>query len=238
MMTATAVEFGRPMIVGLDRENYGSHGGAIFNSAALLTPDGHWLERPADRYFYDKTHLVPFGEYMPFADLLPWLQYLSPLGNGSSASSRPACFVVKNINLIPSICYETVMPHVIRDQLATLRSEGVEPQILVNLTNDGWFWGSAELEQHLACSAYRAVENRRPLVIAANTGISGWIDGSGRIVQQSPKHATDVIFADVRLDSRESWYSRHGDWFAGICLVATIVLAVIGVLVSYLKRRG
>jgi apolipoprotein N-acyltransferase len=130
--------------------------------------------------------------------------------------------------LIPNICYETTLPHVIRDQLATLRREGVEPQVLVNLTNDGWFWGSAELEQHLACGIYRAVENRRPLVIAANTGISAWIDGNGRILERGLKHASGIIHAEVQLDGRESWYSQHGDWFAGLCLAVTIILAAAG----------
>jgi apolipoprotein N-acyltransferase len=237
VMTHTAVDFGRPMIVGVDREHYGADGREVFNSGVLITPDGRWFQRPPDRYFYDKTHLVPFGEYMPFANWFPWLQYLSPLGSGSSASDRSACFVVKNINLLPNICYESTLPHVIRNQMVALRQEGVEPQILVNLTNDGWFWGSSELEMHLACGVFRTVENRRPMVIAANTGISAWIDGNGSIVAEGPKHATGVIAADVRLDRRESWYSLHGDWFAGSCLVATIGLAAVGIYASRSRRE-
>jgi apolipoprotein N-acyltransferase len=236
MMTQAAAEFGRPMIVGVDRENYGKRGPEIFNSAVLITPDGQWCHRPGDRYFYDKTHLVPFGEYMPFATLFPWLQYLSPLGSGSSASDRPARFVVKDINLVPNICYETTLPHVIRDQLAALRHDGIQPQVLVNVTNDGWFWGSSELEQHLACGVYRTVENRRPMVIAANTGISASIDGNGHIVERGPKHDTGAILADVQLDGRESWYLRHGDWFAGVCLAGTIALAAVGIY-GRLSRR-
>ena len=247
MMTQTAVTFERPMIVGVDREHYGARGREVFNSAVLITPDGRWFRRPPDRYFYDKTHLVPFGEYMPFANWFPWLQYLSPLGSGSSASDRPACFVVKNINLVPNICYESTLPHVIRNQLAALRQEGVEPQILVNVTNDGWFWGSSELEMHLACGVFRTVENRRPMVIAANTGISAsidgngsiseCIDGNGRIVAEGPRHAAATLLADVHLDRRESWYSLHGDWFAGSCLVVTIALAIAGIWTSRSKCR-
>ena len=90
--------------------------------------------------------------------------------------------MLKNICLVPNICYETVLPHVIRNQLVALRQQGQEPQILVNVTNDGWFWGSSELEQHLACGVFRTVECRRPMVIAANTGISASIDASGRIL--------------------------------------------------------
>ena len=116
--------------------------------------------------------------------------------------------------------------------------EGIDPQILVNVTNDGWFWASSELEMHLACGVFRTVENRRPMVIAANTGISAWIDGNGRIVERGPKHDTATILADVRLDGRESWYSRHGDWFAGVCLVATIALAVAGIGTLLRSRKS
>ena len=69
--------------------------------------------------------------------------------------------MLKNICLVPNICYETVLPYVIRNQLVALRQQGQEPQILVNVTNDGWFWGSSELEQHLACGVFRTVECRR-----------------------------------------------------------------------------
>ena len=228
-MTSTAHQFDRPMIVGIDRRHFVASGVKVYNSAVLLTPDGQWHDLPPERYFYDKTHLVPFGEYMPFARALPWLQYVSPLGSGTTESERPACFVVKNVCLVPNICYESTLPHVIRGQVAALRREGVEPQVLVNLTNDGWFWGSSELEMHLACGAYRAVENRRPLVIAANTGISASIDGNGHIQAEGPKHGTATLLADVQLDGRESWYSHHGDWFAATCLAATIALAAVGI---------
>ena len=73
-----------------------------------------------EQSYYDKMHLVPFGEYMPFAKSLPWLQNLSPLGSSSSAGEQPKGFLLKNICLAPNICYETVLPHVIRNHLATL----------------------------------------------------------------------------------------------------------------------
>jgi len=238
-MTEVAREFGKPMIVGVNRHHFGARGCEVFNSAALLTPDGSWCkpERLVASY-YDKTHLVPFGEYMPFVEILPWLQSLSPLGSSSSSGGRPKGFVVKNICLAPNICYETVLPQVIRNQLGKLRQEGHAPQILVNVTNDGWFWGSSELEQHLACGVFRTVECRRPMVIAANTGISAAINASGEmIVPEGPKRETDLILADVRLDHRESWYLRHGDWFAGACLATTLLLACVGIG-GVLNRNG
>jgi apolipoprotein N-acyltransferase len=239
VMTAAAREFGLPMLVGVQREHYGVEGRETFNSAALVTPDGQWCDPDrVEQSYYDKMHLVPFGEFMPFAKSLPWLQTISPLGAGTTPGERPKGFLFKKICLVPNICYETVLPYVIRDQLVELRAQGIEPQILVNVTNDGWFWGSSELEQHLACGVYRTVECRRPMVIAANTGISASIDGNGRIVEQGPVHGTAVILADVRLDRRESWYLRHGDWFAGSCLIVAMVLACVGATTNPTRKRG
>ena len=236
-MTAAAREFGLPMIVGLDRMHYSAQGVDFFNSAVLITPDGKWCEPGRrEQSYYDKMHLVMFGEYMPFVKSMPWLQNLTPLCTNCSPGERPKGLMLKNICLVPNICYETVLPHVIRNQLAALRQEGREPQILVNLTNDGWFWGSNELEQHLACGVFRTVECRRPMVIAANTGISASIDASGHIQgDEGPRRETRLILADVRLDRRESWYLRHGDWFAGGCLAATLLFACAGLVA--VRRR-
>jgi len=90
--------------------------------------------------------------------------------------------------------------------------------VLASLTNDGWFWGSSELDMHLICGVFRAVECRKPLVIAANTGFSAWIDGDGRIRAQGPRRETGTVLATVGRDPRKSWYLEHGDWPAGVCL--------------------
>ena len=127
-------------------------------------------------------------------------------------------FTLGRLRIAPNICYETVLPHVIRGQINQLRAEGKDPNVLVNLTNDGWFWGSSELDMHLACGVFRAVECRKPFLAAANTGFSAWIDGDGRIRSQGPRRDSQVVLANVRLDPRGSWYLDHGDWFAGICL--------------------
>ena len=82
--------------------------------------------------------------------------------------------------------------------------------MLVNLTNDGWFWGSSELDMHLACGVFRAVECRKPLLIAANTGFSAWIDGDGRIAAQGPRRDADSLLAEPRLDQRPQLVS--GPW--------------------------
>jgi apolipoprotein N-acyltransferase len=132
------------------------------------------------------------------------------------------------VRIAPNICYESVLSHVIRGQVNSLAAEGREPDVLVNLTNDGWFWGSSELDLHLICGVFRAVECRKPLLVAANTGFSAWIDGDGRIVAQGPRREKAVIIAEPGLDRRRSWYLEHGDWFAGICLAGCLLFGGIG----------
>ncbi|MFH1923798.1 MAG: apolipoprotein N-acyltransferase [Planctomycetota bacterium] len=140
------------------------------------------------------------------------------------------------LRIAPNICYESVIPHLIRRQVNTLAQRGQEPDVLVNLTNDGWFWGSSELDMHLACGVFRAVECRKPFLIAANTGFSAWIDADGRIVAQGPRRATGTVLALVAADPRSSWYLAHGDWPAGVCLAACLVLAAVGIGDRFAKR--
>jgi apolipoprotein N-acyltransferase len=131
-----------------------------------------------------------------------------------------------DITYAPSICYESVLPHVIRGQVVELSAAGKRPDVLVNLTNDAWYWGSSELDMHLACDVFRAVEMRTPMVIAANGGLSAHIDACGRIVDQIPRQKPDLILADVVLDDRVSLYSATGDWFAGACALCCALLAL------------
>jgi len=178
-------------------------------------------------------HWVMLGEYVPLADRFPWLQRLTPLPVSATPGKRPAAFDLpfgngRTCRIAPDICYESVLSQVIRRQVNALAAEGREPDILVNLTNDGWFWGSSELDMHLVCGVFRAVECRKPFLIAANTGFSAWIDGDGRIRQQGPRRATDVLIAEPRLDRRRSWYLAYGDWFAGACLAACGLLGLAG----------
>ncbi|TWT38283.1 Apolipoprotein N-acyltransferase [Posidoniimonas corsicana] len=193
-----------------------------YNTAVLVDADGQLLS------FYDKTHRVPFGEYIPFAKNMPALYFLTPMSGGLGEGEGPVAMPIQTAGgeflLAPNICYETVIPHVIRRQVATLSEQGQRPDVLVNITNDAWFWGATELDLHLAVGQFRAVENRTPMVIAANTGLSAVIDGAGRVRRVSERMVEDVIVDSVPLDPRESFYSRHGDWFALGCLLGTVVL--------------
>ena len=175
-------QLGTPILVGIDRVHYLTSPAEndlpryrAFNTAVFVGRDGQILGT------YDKVHRVMFGEYIPLADWLPFLYEVTPLTGGIQAGAGPVITEVNAVLYAPNICYETAIPHVIRRQAATLLGGSVPPQVLVNLTNDAWYWGSSELDMHLACDVFRAVETRKPLLVAANGGISGWIDHRGRI---------------------------------------------------------
>jgi apolipoprotein N-acyltransferase len=260
-MAELAQHLGVPLLLGSNREHFGVDGEKCYTSAVYVDRDGEIVGR------YDKVHLVPFGEYMPFLEYAPWLQHLTPLTGSATPGDGPVAFDLEfpgarasrppvkgktsdspedlragrprsGVRVAPSICYESVLSHVIRSQVNALAAEGREPDILVNLTNDGWFWGSSELDLHLMCGVFRAVECRKPFLIAANTGFSAWIDSDGRIRQQGPRRKTGVIIAEPRLDrDRRSWYLEHGDWFAGLCLAGCVLFAVVGLYGRIRFRR-
>jgi apolipoprotein N-acyltransferase len=232
-MAVVAEQLGAALLLGVDSVDFGPSGYETYNSAAYVSRSGELLGR------YDKIHLVMFGEYVPFARRFPWLQRFTPLPSSLSAGWRPEAFELGSLRIAPNICYETVLPHVIRRQVTALAAEGREPDVLVNLTNDGWFWGSAELDMHLICGIFRAVECRKPLLIAANTGFSAWIDGDGRVLARGPRRAPGFILADVGPDPRRSFYLRHGDWFAGICLrlCEILILASLALRWRWLRNR-
>jgi apolipoprotein N-acyltransferase len=221
-MAETASAIRVPLLVGTNVTHLGSDHERSYASAVYVNREGKVLGR------YDKIHLVMFGEYMPFVESFPWLQNFTPLTGSASPGDRFVAFDVGGARVAPSICYENVLSHFIRRQVNTLAADGTPPDVLLNLTNDGWFWGSSELDLHLMCAVFRAVECRKPFLVAANTGFSAWIDGDGHIVAQGPRHDKKVLIAQPRLDRRRSWYLAHGDWFAGACLAACVLFGVVG----------
>ncbi|MEO1498056.1 MAG: apolipoprotein N-acyltransferase [Planctomycetota bacterium] len=240
-------KLGTPLLVGLDRFDWrpatndaadgpdGFPTADVYNTAALIDRSGELVA------IYDKTHLVPFGEYIPLLSGVPALYFLTPVGAGMAAGDGPVAFELetadgRTVTIAPSICFETVVPRVIRRQVAELTDAGTPPDLLVNITNDAWFWGSAELDTHLACAQYRAAETGTPMVVAANGGLSAVIDGSGRVLDVGPRMEEHVLIYDVPLkrDDSPTPYVLYGDWFALSCLALCGVAAILGVL----PRKG
>ncbi len=231
----------------------------VCNSAAFIRPDLGYVAR------YDKIHRVVFGEYIPLKNIFPWLHKLTPFGSnyGIDEGESVRMFEYGGHRIAPLICFEDTVPDLVR-QIAAQRDEaGNECDVLVNLTNDAWFHGSSELDQHLITAAFRCVETRMPMVRCVNGGISAFIDGNGQIRDPAEIHVmkepfdglqvqlkildglrdpqtghwrrqfSGIIFGQAPLDPRESLYVKYGDWFAGICLSLTL----LAVLLSFLSSR-
>lgn len=178
--------------------------GRPLNSALLISSQGEFVAR------YDKIQLVPFGEFVP--PLFGWIQKISSESGDFAPGERLAALPLKRGSVGVFICYESAFPHLVRQFAA----QGAE--LFVNLSNDGYFGRSAARQQHLLLARMRAAENRRWLIRATNDGITVVIDPAGRIAEQLPpfqRMASRVRFGKV---SRQTPYSRYGDWFAWGCL--------------------
>jgi apolipoprotein N-acyltransferase len=226
---------GIPMLVGAIFYDHRPEGMNKYNSAILFEP----LVRTI--HAYHKIHLVPFGEFIPFLDSLPWLTVFTPYRNGyvpSLAFGRePVSLQLGPYRMAVSICFEDTVPHVIR-RFFQEREDGRQPDVLINLSNDGWFRGSSELDMHLAVSVFRTIEHRVPLARAVNTGISALIDGNGEIRDTLPRLTESVLNVTIPLDDRTSNYTVLGDWLGVSCLAVTIGLLPMGFLRGRVRLKA
>ncbi|MBU6308505.1 MAG: apolipoprotein N-acyltransferase [Planctomycetes bacterium] len=218
-----AMRYGTTWLVGVDRQVVtprATGGAEHFNSGLFLDAEG----RPVA--CYDKMHPVMFGEYVPLAETFPVLYRITPLPAGLSAGAAPVAVQIAGYEVAPTICYETALPEAIRGLVRSLAAQGRRPDVIVNLTNDGWFWGSSELDMHLAAAIFRAIEVRTPVVVAANTGFSAAIDGSGRLLDRGPRRRTATLRAAVQRDGRSSPWLGWGSLPAWACVTVVAVLTV------------
>jgi apolipoprotein N-acyltransferase len=223
---------GVPLLFGADDVERVGEEVRFYNSAILLTPDG--LQLPS----YRKRRLVMFGEYIPFEKALPFMKYLSPIGGSFSAGTEPVRFKLQDgeHTIAPLICFEDSFPHGGREHV----SAGTD--LLVNLTNDGWFGVGPEQWQHAANAVFRAVENGVPLIRCANNGLTCWIDALGQVRQFYGQESGDIYGAgfvsfEVPLGQPlgQTVYNRHGDVFGWACF--GLALGVAGIRRVRAKRR-
>lgn len=177
---------------------------ANYASAILINKNGDVEER------YFKRHLVMVGEYIPFIDYIPFLSGMEMVPRTTTGRSFKT-MDINGVKVAPNICFESTVPHFIRRQINTLADSGAEPDVMINMTNDGWFFGTSCLDLHLACNVFRAVEMRKPHLICANTGFSGEIDTCGRTKQLGPRRAEAVLLAEIQPVNRTSLYRMIGD---------------------------
>jgi len=205
----------------------------LMNSAYLLSPDGQLLGR------YDKQHLVPFGEYIPFKS--SFLFFLDKLVEGigdfeagpgptiltltpkpQSTATGMAGTASRSVKFGVAICYEVIFPNLVRQFAAN----GAE--FMVTVTNDAWFGSSSAASQHFSMVVFRAIENHLAFARSANTGISGFIDPFGRIIEATPIFTEQAAKATMQVWRPDTFYSRHGDVFAYGCAIICALLILFG----------
>jgi apolipoprotein N-acyltransferase len=190
-----------------------------FNGAILIHPDGTLGE------IYHKIHLVPFGEYVPLRKILPFMKWLTPIGDSFERGHEYTIFHLPDLNFGTVICFEDTLPEVYRGFV----KRGVD--FMVNLTNDAWFKDSPEAEIHLANAVFRCAETHRWMIRGTNHGITCAVDPAGFVhARAEPFTATTKLFVPAfPAEQPVTFYTQHGDVFmAGCALVAGIALLCRG----------
>jgi apolipoprotein N-acyltransferase len=196
-----------------------------YNSAFLTDANGRVLEK------YSKAHLVPFGEYVPLKRWLPFLGKMVAQVGDFTAGKIGETIAWRNHRLGVLICYEAIFPYISR----AVVNNGAT--LLVNITNDAWYGFTAAPYQLFSITVFRAIENRRALVRAANTGISGFIDPAGRILSKTDLFTEDAETMKVPLLTDRTFYTRFGDIFARFGLALALVLVGGKAAASFRRRR-
>lgn len=187
--------------------------GRTYNSIYVIDHDGTVIS------VYDKVHLVPFGEYLPFQSLMEraGLMQLTKVQGGFLAGDRRRSLSVPGApRLLPLICYEIIFPRQVVPQ-------GEQPSWLLNVTNDAWFGMSPGPHQHFQQARIRAIEEGLPLVRAANNGISAIVDPAGRILQSLPLGSEGILDGRLPRPLAKTVYARLGDWPTGLVLAAFLI---------------
>jgi apolipoprotein N-acyltransferase len=188
---------------------------AFFNSASLISPTGAWTAR------YSKIHLVPFGEYVPFASVFSFASGLTQAVGNFTRGTLHEPLPAGDQKLGVFICYESIFPNEVRQ----LADQGAD--VFVNISNDGWYGDSGAWAQHLNQARMRAIENDRWLLRDTNTGLTAAIDPYGRVSARLERKTRAVLVAPYATTKVTTFYSRHGDWFAFLCAIISIGALIV-----------
>lgn len=218
-------------LIGSPAYEYNRQRGVVrlYNSAYLVDGGAEVLGQ------YSKVHLVPFGEYVPLKKWLPFIGKMVPQIADFTPGQKGHLLTMSHrgrpVDIGVQICYEIIFPEL---SSAMVRQGG---DVIVNITNDAWFGKTAGPRQHFAMSVFRAVENRRSLVRAANTGISAFVNPAGRIRHRSELFTTAAVTQPVPvLHGQKTVYTAYGDMLPAGCLLAVLLFLVFG-LRNLLSRR-
>lgn len=188
--------------------------GLVYNSSILINPDGK-IEN-----IHKKTHLVPFGEFVPFRMLLePYVSVFNEIGDITRGTVQTV-MTIKGVSFGPMICSENLFPDIARK----FARNGAE--VLVVLTNDAWYKKTAAPFQHFIFNVFRAVENKRYVVQSANTGVSGVVSPDGKILKATAVCKEELFDFRVYPVQEMTFYTRFGDVFALLCIISSVFLLV------------
>ncbi len=205
-----------PVIVGdlgVDTDSVQKRGYRLYNSASVVSADGIFLGR------YDKVHLVPFGEYVPFKQLFFFAGDLMGEVGSFDAGTHRSVFHTGGHTYGIFICYESVFA----DEVRQFVRNGAD--VLVNISNDGWYGDTSAAWEHLAMVRMRAIENHRWILRSTNTGVTAAINPYGRVTASMPRHIRSSVDVAFGFENDITFYTAHGDLFAyGCALVTTLAL--------------
>ena len=213
-----AIRVGHPFLAGAiewksEMLASGHMGQAPYNSAVLIDPQGQRV------FVYDKRHLVPFGEYEPFPLIHRVVQSVSDeVGGFHKGTAAVVGSLPDGYKFGVYICYEAIYP----DEVREFAAQGAN--LLINISNDGWFGKSAAANQHLRMARVRAVENRRWVLRVTNSGLTAAIDPYGRVYQTIPRDVRGSVDLPYDFRTDTTLYTRFGDWFAWMCVVVSVIL--------------
>ena len=201
--------------------------GDVYNAALLVSDGGERVQ------LYRKVHLVPFGEFVPGRHTVPLLAQIvgDQVPGDFKAGKEHTVFTLTNndVHVAPLICFEDTIGELVR-QFVLPNETSPEANLLVDVTNDGWFQHSAGSHQHLANAIFRCVETRRPMIRAANTGVTCFINQFGRVTQElrDDKGSTfteGILTGEIKVPTEQelTFYARHGELFAEACVAITLV---------------
>ena len=225
-MTALAQTENTPLIIGGLASDYSQQAQEYldYNAAMVIGADGIRIGR------YEKIHLVPFGEYVPFAQYLTFAHKLTGRVSKFTPGEYRKVFRLNGHRYGVFICYEAVFADEVR-HFAQLGAE-----VLVNISDDGWYGDTSAPWQHLNMARMRAIENRRWLLRDTNNGVTAVIDPYGRVRQSIPRHQIDALPAQYGFRDDVTFYTEHGDVFAWAC--AILGLGAVGWSAKVTLRRA
>ncbi len=226
-------ELKTPVITGSLDSEYDKSNDRLkyYNSAFLIEPFSSELE------VYSKIHLVPFSEWVPFSDVLPFLykfdasmgdfsqgKYYKVFNLSNDKISAENTGALKNIKLSVVICFESIFSDLVRK----FCHKGA--RLLVIITNDAWFGKTSAPYQHAQIAVFRAIENRIPIARCANTGVSMFIDKMGRVTKQSNIYTESVLIDKIYIENEKTFYTRFGDIFSYIITAVGTILMLISII--------